>query len=110
METLLYASTQHQIQKAIRTIGIKPHTHNIAIAITSKNVQQIKTALQDLTAHLKTKPCNTILNLTPNKIKQIQQTFNITPTMLKTTAKNKETNEPLINLIIEKITLLNTKT
>jgi len=109
IETLLYASTQHQIQKAIQTIGLKPNTTDIAITITSKNPQQIKTTLNDLSTHLQTNPCNTILKLTPKKINNIKQTFNITQTTIETTTKNKETNPTLINLIIEKIALLNTK-
>jgi len=109
METLLYASTQHQIQKAIQTIGIKSNMTEIAVTIISKNTQQITNTLNDLSNNLQAKPCNTVLDLTPKKICQIQQAFDITPQMIEVTTQNKKTDLALINLVIEKVALLSTK-
>ena len=109
MENLLYASTQHQIQEAIQTIGLKPNMTKMAVTITGKNPQHIQTALNDLSTHLQTEPNDTVLDLTPKKNSQIKQTFNITPTMIKTITKNKKNNTALTDLIIEKMAVLTTK-
>jgi tRNA threonylcarbamoyladenosine modification (KEOPS) complex Cgi121 subunit len=109
METLLYASTQHQIQKAIQTIGLKPNMAEMAVTIISENKQQITNTLNDLSNNLHAEPCDTVLDLTPQKTSQIQQTFNITPSMIEAATKNKKTDLALANLIIEKVALLATK-
>jgi tRNA threonylcarbamoyladenosine modification (KEOPS) complex Cgi121 subunit len=109
METLLYTAAQHQIQKAIQTIGLKPDTTNIAVTILAKKPQQIKSTLADLSDNLQTTPCETVLDLTQTKINQIKQTFNITNQMIETITKNKETNTTLVDLVIEKIALMATK-
>jgi tRNA threonylcarbamoyladenosine modification (KEOPS) complex Cgi121 subunit len=109
METLLYASTQHQIQKAIQTIGLTPNVPEIAITIIGNNTQQIRTTLNNISTALHTEPCDTVLDLTQKKMCQIQQAFNITPSMIETTTKNKNTNLALVNIVIEKIALLSTK-
>ncbi len=41
METMLYASAQRQIQKAIECCGIKPQTKNMAVAIIGEDPGQI---------------------------------------------------------------------
>jgi tRNA threonylcarbamoyladenosine modification (KEOPS) complex Cgi121 subunit len=109
IETLLYASTQHQIQKAIQTIGLTANMPEIAITIIGNNTQQIKNVLNNIATTLHAEPCDTVLDLTPKKICQIQQAFNITPSMIETATKSKDTNLALVNLVIEKITLLSTK-
>ena len=46
METMLYASAQRQIQKAITRAGIKPETQNMAIIIVGDDPKQIETTLK----------------------------------------------------------------
>ena len=109
METLLYASTQHQIQKAIQTIGLKPNIPDMAVTIISENTKHIKDTLNNLSTNLQAEPCDAVLNLTPQKISQIKQTFNITNPMLEAITKNGENDTAIVNLVIEKIALLATK-
>lgn len=109
METMLYASTQHQIQKAIQTIGLTSDISEMAVTIIGDDAQQIKATLNDLSSSLYAKMCDEVLNLTPKKVNQIQQVFNITASMLEVTTENKKTDLALVNLIIEKIALLSTK-
>jgi tRNA threonylcarbamoyladenosine modification (KEOPS) complex Cgi121 subunit len=109
METMLYASSQHQIQKAIQLIGIKPDMSDMALTIIGENTTQITAALNDLSVNLQKEPCDTVLAITPKKISQIKQAFNITTPMIKATAKNGEAELALVNLVIEKIALLATK-
>ena len=46
METMLYASAQRQIQKAIQRCGIKPETTSMAVIIIGEDPTQIKTMLE----------------------------------------------------------------
>jgi tRNA threonylcarbamoyladenosine modification (KEOPS) complex Cgi121 subunit len=109
METLLYASAQHQIQKAIQTIGLTSDMPNMAVAIISTDSQQIRTVLNDLSRILHADPCDAVLDLTIKKTCKIQDTFQITPQMIEVATKNKDTDLALIHLVIEKIALLSTK-
>ena len=43
METMLYASAQRQIQKAIQLCGIKPQTKTMAVIIIGENQTKLKT-------------------------------------------------------------------
>ena len=47
METMLYASAQRQIQKAIERCGIKPQTKNMAVVIIGDDPKQIENALEE---------------------------------------------------------------
>ena len=46
METMLYASAQRQIQKAIDRCGIKPKTKNMAVVIIGEDPTHIKIPLK----------------------------------------------------------------
>jgi tRNA threonylcarbamoyladenosine modification (KEOPS) complex Cgi121 subunit len=109
METLLYTSTQHQIQKAIQTIGLKPDMSEMAVTIISENTKQITETLNDLSTNLQAEPYDAVLNLNPKKTNQIKTVFNITNPMIEVTTKNNENDLALVNLIIEKMALLATK-
>jgi len=109
METMLYASKQRQIQKAIQVIGIKPDTSTMAVAIIGKTPELVKAALNDLTVYLQSEPCDNVLNLTPQKNKQIKQAFNITEQMLQVTLKGRGEDLALVDLVVEQVALLATE-
>ncbi|MDR1992927.1 MAG: KEOPS complex subunit Cgi121 [Nitrososphaerota archaeon] len=106
IETLLYAATKKQIQKAIDHIGIKPQTKTIAVVIISKTPKQIETLLKTLSEYLGTNPDETVLEITKEKETKIHHAFQITPTELKTIINNKTKT---IDLVIERIALLATQ-
>ncbi|MCL2476917.1 KEOPS complex subunit Cgi121 [Candidatus Bathycorpusculum sp.] len=106
METMLYASAERQIQKAIDRLGIKPQTQTLAIIIIAKEQKHIEDLLRTLTEHIGTEPDETILEMTEEKETKIQQTFQITHTELETTANNKAKT---VDLVIERIALLATQ-
>jgi len=106
METMLYASAEHQIQKAITRLGIKPQTQTMAIVIVAKEQNHIEELLRTLTEFIGTKPDNTVLELTKEKEAQIHQTFQITSTELEILTNNKTKTT---DLVIEQIALLATQ-
>ena len=52
METLLYASTQHQIKKAIKIIGVKNDSTEVALIIVAKEVEKINSTLSAISKKL----------------------------------------------------------
>jgi tRNA threonylcarbamoyladenosine modification (KEOPS) complex Cgi121 subunit len=109
VETMLYASSQRQIQKAIQAVGLKPGLSEVAVVIISEDAELIASALNDLSGYLQAKPCDAVLDLTPKKSDQIKQAFNITPSMIEATSKNRQKNLALVDLVIEQVALLATE-
>jgi tRNA threonylcarbamoyladenosine modification (KEOPS) complex Cgi121 subunit len=109
VEVMLYAASQHQIQKAIQTLGLKTGASEMAVVIIGETVEQVKAALSDLSASLQAELCDDVLNLTPKKSALIQQVFNITPSMVDVAARGGGDDLVLVDLVIEKVALLATK-
>ncbi len=109
METMLYASAQRQIQKAIKRCGIKKESQNMAVAIIGGSSQEVKSALQEVTKKVGAEPDEKVLELSERKAQKIAQTFQITDGEIRTVLKNEDNGEALVNLIIERVALLATQ-
>ena len=108
METMLYASAQRQIQKAIIRVGIKPQTHKMAIVIVGDDPKQIETALKEITESMGNEPDEKVLELTKNKEEKIKKNFEITDEELKI-FENGEQKKAITNLVIERVALVSTQ-
>jgi tRNA threonylcarbamoyladenosine modification (KEOPS) complex Cgi121 subunit len=109
METILYASAQRQIQKAIQRLGIKPETTSMAVVIIGENPNQIQTVLQEVTVCIGMEPDEKVLEMTKTKEKKIQETYQITKEEIETIVKNDDREKAIVNLIIEQAALLATQ-
>jgi tRNA threonylcarbamoyladenosine modification (KEOPS) complex Cgi121 subunit len=109
METMLYAATQNQIQRAIQKIGISKTSRNVAVAILGKERAQIELALMVASSFFGVKPDESVLELTEQKQAAIKQCYRITDTEIQTVTKG-NTQEAIVNLIIEREALLSTQT
>jgi KEOPS complex subunit Cgi121 len=107
VETVLYASAQRQIKKAIEIIGVKPITRNVAMIIISENTNSIKAALSAVVQHLGMQPDETVLELSKTKIQLLRHAFNISDTELETATR--DSDAALVNLVIERVALLSTQ-
>ena len=107
METMLYASAQRQIQKAIEHSGIKPQSKNMAVIIIGEDPKQIEAQLKAVTECFGSEPDETVLELTEDKQKKIRKAFEITEEELKT--ENSPTEKAIVNLVIEHVALLATQ-
>jgi tRNA threonylcarbamoyladenosine modification (KEOPS) complex Cgi121 subunit len=108
METMLYASAQRQIQKAIIRAGIKPQTHNMAIVIIGDDSKQIETTLEAVTESMGSEPDERVLDLTKNKAAKIKKAFEITEEELKV-LENGNQKKAITNIVIERVALLSTQ-
>jgi tRNA threonylcarbamoyladenosine modification (KEOPS) complex Cgi121 subunit len=108
METLLYASAQRQIQKAIGCCGIKLKTKNMAVAIIGDDPEQIRNSVKTISECIGSEPDETVLDLSKGKETRIRKVFKITPEELET-QKNSSKERAIANLVIERVALLSTQ-
>ncbi len=109
METMLYASTQRQIRKAMELLGIKSETSEIAVLIIGENSEAVKSALSMISANATAQLEDIVLELTGEKKRIIQKTFEISDSELKTVMKKDDLKEALTNLVIERMALTATQ-
>ncbi len=109
METMLYASAQRQIQKAIQRCGINPQTTRMAVALVSDDPAQIQTLLQAVTEAMGSKPDETVLKMTAEKARKIRNAFAVSQTEIEPAAKNGDSKQAIIDLVIERVALLATQ-
>jgi len=109
METMLYASAQRQIQKAISKSGIKPESTNMAAVIISQDPAGLKTVLDAVTLVLGNNPDESVLKISTQKIIRLKETFQISEKELETVTKDKDGKMALVDLVIEHMALLATQ-
>lgn len=109
METILYASAQRQISKAMRLLGIKPDSSEIAVLIIGEKPETIKSALSMVSKHVKSEPDDAVLELSKKKATIIQKIFGISSVELKTIVKKDDIEGALTALVIERMALLATQ-
>jgi tRNA threonylcarbamoyladenosine modification (KEOPS) complex Cgi121 subunit len=108
METLLYASAQRQIQKAIEGCGIKPKTKSMALIIIGEDPKQIENALDAITKSVCSELDESVLEITKNKETKIKKAFEITEAELKI-IENSNQKKAIADLVIERVALLGTQ-
>jgi tRNA threonylcarbamoyladenosine modification (KEOPS) complex Cgi121 subunit len=108
METILYASAQRQIQRAIERCGIKPQTKNMALIIMGDDPKQIKNALDTVTKSVGSEPDGSVLEMTKIKEAKIRKVFEISNEELKILEIGNQ-KKAMANLVIERVALLATQ-
>ena len=109
IEALLYVSGQHQIKKAMETLGIKPDTSEIAVLIISETKMGAEEALKIVSDLLKGKICDDVLRLTEEKMESIKTVFNISDLELEAASRGESLGSALTDLVIEHVALLAVK-
>jgi tRNA threonylcarbamoyladenosine modification (KEOPS) complex Cgi121 subunit len=107
MESMLYASAQRQISRAIEHIGVKPDSCNLAVVIVAETKTQVENQLKALTVCFENCPDGTVLQLTEPKMQKIKAAFQVTDEELKTQKAPQE--KALVDLVIEHMALLSTQ-
>ena len=101
VETLLYASTQNQISKAIELIGVSKKTRRIAIIVISETEND--PAATKIAEYLGD-PTDQALEPTPEKYNALKTLYEITDAAIETVGGDKY--KALTSLITEKSTLI----
>ena len=110
METLLYASAQRQIDKAIDLLGMKPESKHMAVLIIANTQKDAESALEELSKLVSGECDNRVLELTDEKAVGIRKLFDISDLELRS-KRSREENEKvaLVELVIEHMALLATQ-
>lgn len=109
METMLYASAQRQIRKAMRLLGITRRSSDIATIIVADKPDSAKTALSTVSKKLHAKPDDAVIGLTREKEKAIRKAFDISEAELEAAGKRDGLQAALVDLVIERMALLSTQ-
>lgn len=110
METLLYASAQHQIKNAMKLLGISPNSREVAVLIVGEDGESVNSALKTVSKLVAAESDDSVLDLTSGKAKAIKEIFGISDREIKTVTKRTGLeDEALVNLVIERVTLLATQ-
>ena len=101
METLLYASAQRQIQKAIQRCGIKPQTTNTAVVIIGDDPTQLRKTLESLSTCFEVDPDETVLKLSKAKQQRITKAFQFSSKEISAVIRPATDEAALASLVIE---------
>ena len=108
VETVLFASAQRQIKKAIDLIGIKPHSANVALILMSESKESAKAGLSAVSIRIGANVDESVLDLSETKNRNIQNAFDISEEELESSGPYK-LEQRLVDLIIERVALLSTR-
>jgi len=106
MESLLYASATRQIRKAMKVLGIKLNSSEIAVLIIGEKCETVRSALSMVSRHIIGERDDTVLELSEEKIVIIRENFGISDVELETVMKKGSLKKALEDLVIERMALL----
>lgn len=107
VESLIYASAQRQIKKAVKMIGITEYSSEVAVLIIAKNKNEKKVLVNLLNQTVPGKRDDDVLKLTTEKVNKIKHLFKISDLEFEAQLKKLGLEEEaLIDLIIERMALL----
>jgi len=109
VETLLYASAQRQIEKAVELIGIKPESPQVAVLVVAETEQKVASTLNAVSELVTGERDDSVLELTNGKVKGIRELFGISDLELEAKLEKGLKKEALIDLVIEHMALLTTQ-
>ena len=110
VESLIYASAQRQIKKALEMLGIKQDSSEIAALIIAPNTKAENEGITLVTKMVSGKRNDNVLELSKDKMAGIRTLFGISNLEFEAKLKKQGMEkEALTDLIIERMALLGTK-
>jgi KEOPS complex subunit Cgi121 len=110
VEALLYASAQRQIQKAVKMLGIKQDTTEVAALIIAEDSNKKTDNINMVSTMVPGERDDSILELTDKKVQKIKKIFNISGIEFEAKLKKEGLEkEALTDLVVERMALLVTK-
>ena len=110
VEALLYASAQRQIKKAVKMLGIKQDSSEVAALIMTENRHKKSGCLRLVTKTVPGERDDSILELTDKKIGNIKNLFRISDLEFEAKLEKEGLEkEALTDLVIERMALLGTR-
>jgi tRNA threonylcarbamoyladenosine modification (KEOPS) complex Cgi121 subunit len=110
METLLYASAQHQIKDSLKLLGISSKSRHVAVLILTETKEQASAVLDSISELFRGKRDDSVIEFTDEKVSRIKKIFGISQLEIEARTEGKlGEKEALSNLVIEHMALLATE-
>jgi len=109
METMLYASAQRQIRRAIDLMGVKCDSANVAVIIIGESPDSVKAVLSVVSKRVGAEPDEAVLELSRKKAQRIREAFGIAEKELEAVMEKNNADQALVKLVIERVALLSTR-
>ena len=109
METMLYASAQRQIQKAIEFIGVKCASADVAVVVIGENSEAVDALLSAVSKHIGEETDDGVLEVSREKAEGIREAFDITDVEFEAALEKNDGEDALVDLVIERVALLPTQ-
>ena len=109
METMIYASAQRQIRKAIDLIGVKRESANVAVIIAGESPASIKEVVSAVAKRVGKEPDETVLELSKEKMLSIRRAFGISENEIAAIMEKNDVERALVDLVVERVALLSTQ-
>jgi tRNA threonylcarbamoyladenosine modification (KEOPS) complex Cgi121 subunit len=107
METLLYASAQHQIKDSLNLLGISSKSTRVAVLVLTETEEQASITLDSVSELLRGKRDDSVIEFTDEKVSRIRRLFGISQLEVEAKTKWKRgEKEALTDLVIEHMALL----
>jgi KEOPS complex subunit Cgi121 len=109
METMIYASAQRQIRKAINMLGVKQNSSNVAVVIIGDKTETVQTSFSGIRKCIAAAADETVLELTQEKTGKIRKVFGITEKELESVGAESNNEKAIVSLVIERMALMQTQ-
>ena len=109
METMLYASAQRQIRKAIGLIGVKRGVANVAVVVIGSEANDLQAAVSAIKKQFGKEADESVLEMSESKAERIREAFGISDEEVKVVMEKSGLEQALVNLVIERMALLSTQ-
>lgn len=110
VESLLYASAQRQIKKAVDMLGIKSDSSQMAVLVMAENEQRGDVALETVSRMVPGERDDDVLKLTAEKFEDVKTLFGVSDLEIEAKLRKEGfEKEALVDLVIEHVALLATQ-
>ena len=106
VESMLYVSAQHQIQKATTLFGVTVNSREIAVLIVGNTLHSVKSSLSMFSEKITANRDDKVLELSKRKIIEIRNIYRPSDAEIKVFIKNRNLERGLTDLVIERMALL----
>lgn len=110
IETLLFASAQRQIKKAVKLLGINSESSQVVVLVITNTQKKIEEVLETVSELISGERDDSVIELTNEKVEVIKRLFGISEIEFGSKVKNwSSKRKALVDLVIEHIALLVTQ-
>jgi KEOPS complex subunit Cgi121 len=109
VEVVLFASAQRQIKKAIELIGVKKTSVNVGAVVISGSVQATRSAVSAISKCVGAESDEAVLELSKQKTQRIKRAFKISEAELETAGAKGNSEQALVDAVVERMALLSTQ-